>query len=143
MAVLYLCGISVQSSTPPKNNPLIISILTLIISNSTNDYDFLFHFLTTAVGILCCVETSVGAVPPHYKQFPIDDYLVCLQPLIFSFPFSIPQNYKFPNSMELRKCMEDYFEPLTEEQALQLVVKSEKARSLLIDLDEKGELTKL
>ena len=52
-------------------------------------------------------------------------------------------NYKFPNSMELRKCMEDYFEPLTEEQALQLVVKSEKARSLLIDLDEKGELTKL
>lgn len=52
-------------------------------------------------------------------------------------------NYKFPNSMELTKCMEDYFEELTEEQALQLVVKSEKARELLVSLDEKGELSKL
>ena len=52
-------------------------------------------------------------------------------------------NYKFPNPMELRKCMEDYFEDLTEEQALQLIVKSEKARDLLVELDEKGELSKL
>lgn len=52
-------------------------------------------------------------------------------------------NYKFPTPMELTKCMEDYFEELTEEQALQLVVKGEKARDLLIKLDEKGELAKL
>jgi hypothetical protein len=36
--------------------------------------------------------------------------------------------------------MEDYFEELTEEQALQYVVKSEKALSLLKELDEKDEL---
>ena len=49
-------------------------------------------------------------------------------------------NYKFPAIMDLRYCMEDYFEDLTEEQALQYVVKSEKALSLLKELDEKDEL---
>lgn len=49
-------------------------------------------------------------------------------------------NYKFPNEMDLRYCMEDYFEDLTEEQALQYVVKSEKALALLKELDEKDEL---
>ena len=49
-------------------------------------------------------------------------------------------NYKFPTIMDLNKCMEDYFEDLTEEQALQLVVKSEKALDLLVELDEKGQL---
>ena len=49
-------------------------------------------------------------------------------------------NYTFPHTMDLSKCIEDYFEDLTEEQALQYVVKSEKALDLLVELDEKGEL---
>ena len=49
-------------------------------------------------------------------------------------------HYKFPKEIDLRYCMEDYFEDLTEEQALQYVVKSEKALSLLKELDEKDEL---
>ena len=49
-------------------------------------------------------------------------------------------NYTFPDTMDLSKCIEDYFEDLTEEQALQYVVKSEKALDLLVELDEKGEL---
>ena len=50
-------------------------------------------------------------------------------------------NYKFPEMIEeLKYCIEDYFEDLTEEQALQLVVKSEKALDLLVELDEKGQL---
>lgn len=49
-------------------------------------------------------------------------------------------NYKFPSEMELNKCIEDYFEDLTEEQALQYVVKSPKALDLLVELDEKGQL---
>ena len=49
-------------------------------------------------------------------------------------------NYTFPHTMDLSKCIEDYFEDLTEEQALQYVVKSEKALDLLVKLDEKNEL---
>ena len=49
-------------------------------------------------------------------------------------------NYKFPNPIELRYCIEDYYENLTEEQALQLVVKSEKAKALLVRLDDEGKL---
>ena len=49
-------------------------------------------------------------------------------------------NYKFPTEMELNKCIEDYFEDLTEEMALQYVVKSQKALDLLVKLDEKNEL---
>lgn len=49
-------------------------------------------------------------------------------------------NYTFPHTMDLSKCIEDYFEDLTEEQAMQYVVKSEKALDLLVELDEKGEL---
>lgn len=49
-------------------------------------------------------------------------------------------NYKFPNFMELTKCIEDYFEELTEEQAMQLVVKSPKARDLLVKLDAEEKL---
>lgn len=49
-------------------------------------------------------------------------------------------NYTFPHTMDLNRCIEDYFEDLTEEQALQYVVKSEKALDLLVELDEKGEL---
>ena len=49
-------------------------------------------------------------------------------------------NYKFPNEMDLIYCMEDYFEDLTEEQALQYVVKSEKALALLKELDEEDKL---
>lgn len=50
-------------------------------------------------------------------------------------------NYKFPETIsELDFCMEDYFEDLTEEQAMQLVVKSEKALDLLVELDDKGQL---
>ena len=49
-------------------------------------------------------------------------------------------NYTFPHTMDLNKCIENYFEELTEEQALQYVVKSEKALDLLVELDEKGKL---
>lgn len=50
-------------------------------------------------------------------------------------------NYKFPEMIdELKYCIEDYFEDLTEEQALQLVVKSDKALDLLVKLDEQGKL---
>ena len=49
-------------------------------------------------------------------------------------------NYKFPTIMDLNKCMEDYFEDLTEEQAIQYIVKSEKALDLLVELDGKNEL---
>lgn len=68
--------------------------------------------------------------------------------------FGIPQNrdrcfvvstlgeyaYQFPDPIELTKCMEDYFEDLTEEQAMKLVVKSKKAMDLLVSLDEEGKL---
>ena len=49
-------------------------------------------------------------------------------------------NYKFPTTMDLNKCMEDYFEGLTEEQAMQFVVKSKKAYDLLVKLDEEKKL---
>lgn len=49
-------------------------------------------------------------------------------------------NYKFPTEMELNKCIEDYFEDMTDEMALQYVVKSDKALELLVELDGKGEL---
>lgn len=49
-------------------------------------------------------------------------------------------NYHFPEPIELTTCIEDYFEDLTDEQALQLVVKSQKALDLLVELDEKDEL---
>ena len=49
-------------------------------------------------------------------------------------------NYKFPNSIDLDKCIEDYFEDLSDEDALRLIVKSEKALNLLVELDEKNEL---
>ena len=50
-------------------------------------------------------------------------------------------NYHFPQSMELTNCMEDYFEDyISDEQALKLVVKSEKAMNLLKDLDDEDKL---
>ena len=50
-------------------------------------------------------------------------------------------NYKFPEMIkDLDFCIEDYFEDLTEEQALQLVVKSDKALDLLVKLDEEEKL---
>ena len=49
-------------------------------------------------------------------------------------------NYRFPIPIELDTCIEDYFEDMAEEQALQQVVKSEKALNLLVELDEKGQL---
>lgn len=49
-------------------------------------------------------------------------------------------NYKFPYGIELTTCIEDYFEDLTEEQALQYIVKSKKAYDLLVELDEKEQL---
>ena len=49
-------------------------------------------------------------------------------------------NYKFPVEIELDTCIEDYFEDLTDEQALKLIVKSEKAKELLVSLDEEGKL---
>lgn len=49
-------------------------------------------------------------------------------------------NYRFPTEIELNYCIEDYFEELNEEMALQQVVKSEKALSLLKSLDEEGKL---
>lgn len=48
--------------------------------------------------------------------------------------------YKFPEPMELDYCIEDYFEDLSEEQALKYIVKSDKARELLVELDEEGKL---
>lgn len=50
-------------------------------------------------------------------------------------------NYKFPEIIEdLDFCIENYFEDLTEEQAMQLVVKSEKALDLLVRLDDEESL---
>ena len=49
-------------------------------------------------------------------------------------------NYHFPAPMGLKYCIEDYYEELTEEQALQLVVKSPKAMELLVKLDGDGKL---
>lgn len=49
-------------------------------------------------------------------------------------------NYHFPEPMDLKYCIEDYYEDLTEEQALQLVVKSPKAMELLVRLDGEGKL---
>lgn len=50
--------------------------------------------------------------------------------------------YNFPTEIEeLTTCMEDYFQELTEEEALKQIVKSEKAMELLVELDEKDELT--
>lgn len=49
-------------------------------------------------------------------------------------------SFTFPTGMELKKCIEDYFEDLTEEQALKYVVKSQKALDLLVKLDEENRL---
>lgn len=49
-------------------------------------------------------------------------------------------NYKQPNPIETDKCIEDYFEELTDEELLQYVVKSPEALKLLMRLDENGEL---
>lgn len=49
-------------------------------------------------------------------------------------------NFNFPNSISLKKCLEDYFEDLSDEQALQLIVKSEKAKNLLVELDDENKL---
>lgn len=49
-------------------------------------------------------------------------------------------SYVFPETMDLRYCARDYFENLTEEQALQQVVKQPKAYDLLVKLNEKGQL---
>lgn len=49
-------------------------------------------------------------------------------------------NYKFPVEIDLETCIEDYFEELTDEMALKLIVKSKKAKELLVSLDEEGKL---
>jgi len=49
-------------------------------------------------------------------------------------------NYHFPKSIPLTTCIEDYFEDYDDEQALQLVVKSEKALNLLKELDDEEKL---
>jgi len=49
-------------------------------------------------------------------------------------------SYTFPVPIDLNKCIEDYFEDLTDEDALRLIVKSDKAKDLLVELDEKGKL---
>jgi len=68
--------------------------------------------------------------------------------------FGIPQNrdrtfvlsvfgnysYRFPQEIDLETCIEDFFEDLTDEQALKLVVKSPKAMELLVSLDKDGKL---
>lgn len=68
--------------------------------------------------------------------------------------FGIPQNrdrtfvlsvlgncsYRFPVEIDLETCIEDFFEDLTDEQALKLVVKSPKAMELLVSLDKDGKL---
>ena len=58
----------------------------------------------------------------------------------FAISFLGEVNYKFPDPMELYYSLEDYFEDLTEEQALKQVVKSEKALNLIIRLDDEGKL---
>ena len=59
-----------------------------------------------------------------------------------TFALSILGNgrYTFPTTIDLDKCIEDYFEDLSDEDALRLIVKSDKAKELLIELDEKGTL---
>lgn len=49
-------------------------------------------------------------------------------------------NYKFPNPIDLNYCIEDYFEELTDEDALRLICKGEKAMNLLVELDDEGKL---
>ena len=49
-------------------------------------------------------------------------------------------NYKFPQGIPSDKCIEDYFEELTDEELLQYVVKSPEAHNLLVRLNENGEL---
>lgn len=50
-------------------------------------------------------------------------------------------NFDFPNPMELNLNINSMLdEDMTEEQALQLIVKSEKAKDLLVELDGKNEL---
>lgn len=49
-------------------------------------------------------------------------------------------NYKFPVGMPTDRCIEDYFEELTDEELLQYVVKSPEAHNLLVRLNENGEL---
>lgn len=50
-------------------------------------------------------------------------------------------NYKFAESIELTTCIEDYFEDLSDEQAMQLIVKSDKAKALLVELDGENKLS--
>ena len=49
-------------------------------------------------------------------------------------------NYKFPIIMDLNKDMEYYFEDMTDEEALKYIVKSQKAKDLMVELNDKGEL---
>lgn len=49
-------------------------------------------------------------------------------------------NYKFPQPIDLRYCIENYFEDMDYDTALQQIVKSEKAQDLLKKLDKEGKL---
>lgn len=49
-------------------------------------------------------------------------------------------NYKFPDAEELDTCIEDYFELLSEENALKQVCKGQKAIDLMVDLDGENKL---
>lgn len=49
-------------------------------------------------------------------------------------------NYKFPDPIELDTCIEDYFEKLSEEQALRQICKGQKALDLMVDLDAENKL---
>lgn len=77
----------------------------------------------------------------YLEDLNASDYGVA-QNRLRTFMVSLPSqyNYNFPNSMDLRYCMQDYFEVLTEEQAMQLVVKSPKAHDLLVKLDAENRL---
>ncbi len=49
-------------------------------------------------------------------------------------------NYKFPVPIDTDYCIEDFFEDMTEEQAEQFVMKSQKALELLVRLDDEERL---
>ena len=110
----------------------------------------------------CCIMENVTAIHNEKNRADFQKWLDFLETLGYStyvqdlnaWDYGVAQsrdrtfavsilgdyNYKFPEPIDLKYCIEDYYEDLTEEQALQLVVKSPKAMELLERLDSEGKL---
>lgn len=94
---------------------------------------------------------------PHYRKwlnFLEDIGYTTYSEILNTYDYGLPQNrervfaisllgqynYKFPHAISLEHCMEDFYEELTEEQAMRYVMKTDAAHDLLVELKENGTL---